>query len=97
MLLIVEPSLEPVKKKPPASDHIASTNRRARSTEPSHAALPVARYSWPKNDTQSMLCSVETLGIGTFAPLTPNRNPPSEPGFTALVVIQVAILIAPLR
>ncbi len=35
-----------------------------------------------------MLCSVDTLGTGSFAAETPNRKPPNEFGFTAWSRIQ---------
>ncbi len=44
-----------------------------------------------------MLCSVETFGIGSFAPLTPSRKPPNDPGDTALVRIQSPIRVAARR
>lgn len=44
-----------------------------------------------------MLCSVDTFGIGSFAPMTPKLNPPSEPGDTAFVVIYSPIRTAARR
>ncbi|CPU64582.1 Uncharacterised protein [Mycobacteroides abscessus] len=53
-----------------------STNARACSAARLQRRSRVTDPSWRKNATQSTLCSVEPLGIGTFAPSTPNENPP---------------------
>ena len=96
-LLISTPSLVPVQKVSRDGSHIRSTNARAWSAAFDHALSRVSSRSIVKNATQSMLCSVEPLGTGTFEPLTPNEKPPSGWVDHVLVVIQVPMRTAASR
>ncbi len=74
-----------------------STNARAWAAAFDQALSRVSSRSMVKNATQSMLCSVEPLGTGTFAPLTPNENPPSGCVDQVFVVIHVPMRTAASR
>ena len=77
--------------------HIDRTNRRAVSACALHAPSPVARASWEKKPTQSVLCSVERHVRAAPEALEPPENPPTPRASSVVLTTKVAVRSAASR